>query len=149
MGEYVWTIITIGGRIKRRDLPKLQAIIEEYRGEQDSGYTDDFMPTGGEPVLMAGKVNYGAMDTKDEQALTDLNLSWRIHYDACGGEWAGGIQQWTPEHGRADCLATEDEPVSTLQELRKSLAAGATLADVIAGLARFETDIPPLFIEED
>lgn len=149
MGEYVWTIITIGGRIKRRDLPKLQAIVEKYKGEQDSGYDDDFIPTGGDPVLMAGKVNFGSIHDDHWQVLTDLGLSTRIHYDACGGEWAGGIEQWTPEYGKIETIATEDEPVVGLQALRRSMEEGATMADVIAGLARFETEIPPLVIEED
>ena len=150
MGEYVWTIISIGGRIKRRDLPKLQALIENYQGEDDAGYDDDtFLPIGGETVEMRGTVNYGDIGEANEKVLTDLGLAWRIHFDACGGQWAGGVKQWTPEHGLIDTISTEDQPVATISEMQAALEAGATLADVIAGLARFETDIPPLVIEED
>lgn len=148
MSEYVWTVITVGGAVKRSDLAKLKSVVEACAAENDSGYGSDYLPIGGEALHFEGEFNLGTLPEGCERVLQELGLFYRVWHGA-GRGWQEGIHQWSPDNGWQGCAAIDGEPCRTFTELEKARDAGAPVGDVVWELLPFKQDIPPITIVED
>ncbi|HPG04954.1 MAG TPA: hypothetical protein P5256_00425 [Beijerinckiaceae bacterium] len=147
MGEYVWTVLKIGGAATQPTLEKLQELLDEEFGGGDNE-TDVVMEcvTARSLIQAGGQRNYGNVD-EILAFCQDHNLTVWASWDAAPGCFDAGIQYWKPGMiDVADASSNDDgEPCLTVDQLRTKLAEGATLEQVIDELALAESAaVPPI-----
>lgn len=142
MGEYVWTVATVGGKIPHSVFERLDELGLEI------GVPDE-IPDGKSSLCYQGEFNYGNPE-EFMQFCQDHGLPFHVSYAAAPGVFSSGLYFWQPGmetvEGRE---ATDDgEPVLTFSEVHDALAEEQTLLMVYNELKRASGKaVPPLEIE--
>jgi len=145
MGEYVWTIYTIGGKLPKSRLPELHNLL--------SNFEDKDFPSKGEPGVIGaqGQMNYGQYDEL-EKFCRENGLTFHSSWAAQPGCFEAGGRYWKPgmpvvQEGFAD---DGGEPAITLAQLEMAAKNGKTLESLIAELRLQSSDqVPPFEVCED
>lgn len=142
MGESIGTIVQIGGRLQRSLVEDLEALLlEDGDGVEDATDANKCLTT-------IGSTNYG--NAEDLCSFLEENgLTYRREADG-HYEFPGEVVWWSPtEEHLCQGDGTGSDAVVTLADLKTDLAAGKSLADVVAELAWVEREVPPLVIVDD
>jgi hypothetical protein len=147
MGEYVWTMVTIGGKASPEAIEGLKVLAESYfeEGDVQEALTDRTSLT------LQGTRNYGNAD-ETEELCQNHGLPYVLSWAAQPGCFESGIHYWRPGMEAAGEVSATDNgnPSIDLSELMKAAEEGKTLADVIEGLAGADpAAIPPLELIEE
>ncbi len=151
MGEYVWTRVTIGGAASQSTL---DALVEAAQQLFPNGDTYHSVPeliaaalANGASLHIEDSVNYGRTDEL-EAFCREHGLSFQAAWGAASGNFEAGLTHWSP--GMAEPVeesATEaGEPILTLADLRRCLAAGSTLEDITTDLGRADAGAVPALV---
>jgi hypothetical protein len=142
MGEYLGTTVSFGGKLKRSDMERLEAVMLEGGDTLQDAHDDQRSCT------IAGESLYGEAEPLC-QFLVELGLSYRRTSDA-KYEWDGdGTFYNAATDEFIEFLCSQDgEPAIPLSALRQRHAAGATLLDIINELEAPMAQLPPLEIVE-
>jgi hypothetical protein len=145
MGEYVWTMYTIGGKLPVSKLPELRDLLSAFEDKEN------LEGASGGSLAAQGQINYGNYDELDgfcqENGLT-FHASWAAQpgcFEAGGRYWKPGmsaVQKGFPDDG--------GEPAITLGQLEIAAKDGKTLESLIAELCLQSSDqVPPFEVCED
>lgn len=136
MGEYVWTTATVGGKISRVDYDSM--IGGDYFDFEDF-YCDS--------AEFSGTMNYGECPASLIEFCKDKGLTLRVHRAGASGVFCSSINFWSPTYNVEDVGSDDDgQPSLTLHELKRELAEGHSLEQIIAEFERLT--VPPLEIVE-
>lgn len=126
MSEMVWTICTVGGKVKPSQLAPLKEFMEEI-AETDDGTPEDAAADKAHLVFQ-GMVNYGNPEEFMEFC-RDNDLPYHVSYAAAGGVFGSGIYYWQPGMDKPEeCDANDDgEPCVRFWQIKKALAEESTL----------------------
>ena len=156
MGEYVWTTYTIGGTVTAEHIRELVQHVMNYPDQGGGGDFADGLDAlkeavkAGTALVIATSLNFGNDEALDD-FLVEAGLPFSAAWSAQPGQFDAGIRYWNPGMDGVDESGGDDdgEPVIALRELRSELAAGKTLADIIAGMEPASGDaVPPLALAE-
>lgn len=142
MGESIGTVVQIGGRLRRQLVADLESLLlEDGDGVEDAAKANKCLTT-------VGSTNYG--NAEDLCAFLEANgLTYRREADG-HYEFPGEIVWWSPtETFDTQGDGTGSDPVVTMAALKRDLAAGKSLADVVAALAWTEREVPALVLVDD
>jgi len=147
MGEYVWTVVKIGGAASQATLDELQKLLDEEFDGSDSDIDVIAKCIADRACVEAsGLQNYGNVDAI-LAFCRDKNLTIWTSCEGASGCFDPAIQYWKPGMAEiADASATNDhDPSLTIDQLREKFAEGATLEQVIEELAPAEgSAVPPI-----
>ena len=144
--------ITIGGELNEQTLVALaQAAQDDGAGTEWDAEIADAKTlraaiTAGEPIRLHNpEASYGRFEDL-ERCCREHNLAYRRH-SAAWSEHDAELATWWKGMDEPVCVAADqagNRALVPLEELQDALAAGQTLADVIAGMELAVAEIPPL-----
>lgn len=129
MGEYVWVDISIGGNATAEIDAALCEMLTNDLGESGPEMI-------GAHLYAGGQRNYGNAD-EIETFCQENGLSYVLTWGAAGGCFDAGSHAWRPGmEAAAEFSATDDgDPSVPLAQLKRDLAAGVTLAQIVESLS--------------
>jgi len=151
MGEYVWTIAKVGGKISRAAADELNELGIDAIGDDagDGGVNGAFEAKSS--VFFHGECNYG----NPEDFMTfcrEHNLTYHVSYAAQPGCFGSGIYFWNPTMAEPkECDADDSgDPVVAYWFLEDALSKGLSLAGVVETLAAaHDKAVPPLELVDE
>lgn len=149
MGEYVWTTVEIGGKVKAGQIPAFEELLRYYTWhDQPDGVGD--IEIDGDALVLQGERNFGSIEDI-EPDLQELGLSYRVTWAAQPGCFGSGTLYWRPGMEKPQEWGADDDGNTTVsfRELEDYAAGGLSLEDVIAKLKPAVEAIPPFEIEEE
>lgn len=143
MGEYVWTVFTIGGKATTETLDRLEEMTSHY--EDGSGSVREAVEQK-ETYSVSGECNFGG-DEVLEAFLIENQLTYHKAWGARSGVFDAGVEYWRPGMSAPIEVSADDdgEPVISLTKLKQEANKGLNLPDIIDQLEKAQAAaVPPL-----
>lgn len=141
MGEYVWTISTIGGKLPRNRVEEFEAIVDFSNGD-----CDDIEGAIADRRSFTTQGKDGNPDDL-EAFCREHGLAFNISYASKGSLFDSGLKYWFPDMKEPIEVGVDDhgDPIVSIDDLRLEAKKGRTLAEILTAYDRAEpSKIPPL-----
>lgn len=142
MGEYTWTIMTIGGKASTKVIEEdlVEAVGENFSSGDGQGELifDMIADALGRKtnVTFQGERNFGCADEL-EAFCQEHGFSYHLSWSAVPGQFDAGLKYWSPgmEDAKEEGANDDGEPIITLSWLKGQEHAGRTIEEVIAEMS--------------